>query len=156
MAEPPATQNARPPKPARRQIVTRVESVERLTPGMLRIVVAGDDLTGFGAGPFTDHYVKLVLPPAGAPYAPPFDPEQIKAELPREQWPRMRTYTVRAWDPEANRLTLDFVVHGDEGLAGPWAAGAPSRATSCSSSARAAPTRPTRRPTGTCSSATRA
>ncbi|MDO8187469.1 siderophore-interacting protein [Conexibacter sp. JD483] len=124
MAEPPATPSARPAKPARRQIVTRVESVERLTPGMLRIVVAGDDLAGFGAGAFSDHYVKLVLPPAGAPYAPPFDPEQLKAELPREQWPRMRTYTVRAWEPDANRLTLDFVVHGDEGLAGPWAAAA--------------------------------
>jgi NADPH-dependent ferric siderophore reductase len=123
MAEPPATPSARP-KPARRQLVTRVESVERLTPGMLRIVVAGDDLAGFPVGPFSDHYVKLVLPPAGAPYAPPFDPERIKAELPREQWPRMRTYTVRAWDPAANRLTLDFVVHGDEGLAGPWAAAA--------------------------------
>ena len=123
MAEPPATPSA-PPKPARRQLVTRVESVERLTPGMLRIVVSGDDLAGFPVGPFSDHYVKLVLPPAGAPYAPPFDPERIKAELPREQWPRMRTYTVRAWDPAANRLTLDFVVHGDEGLAGPWAAAA--------------------------------
>ncbi len=67
MAEPPATPSARPAKPARRQIVTRVESVQRLTPGMLRIVVAGDDLAGFAVGPFSDHYVKLVLPPAGAP-----------------------------------------------------------------------------------------
>ncbi len=32
-----------------------------------------------------------------------------------------RTYTVRAWDPVQRELTLDFVVHGDEGLAGPWA-----------------------------------
>ena len=31
-------------KPVRRPIVTRVESVERLTPHMIRIVVAGDDL----------------------------------------------------------------------------------------------------------------
>ena len=32
-----------------------------------------------------------------------------------------RTYTVRSWAPAARELTLDFVVHGDEGLAGPWA-----------------------------------
>lgn len=32
-----------------------------------------------------------------------------------------RTYTVRAWDAEHRELTLDFVIHGDEGLAGPWA-----------------------------------
>lgn len=123
MADSPVT-TERPPKPARRTLLTRVVSIEPLTPGMLRIVVGGDDLDGFTVGAFTDHYVKLVLPPAGAPYAAPFDPEQVKATLPREQWPRMRTYTVRAFDPARRLLTLDFVVHGDEGLAGPWAAGA--------------------------------
>ena len=35
-----------------------------------------------------------------------------------------RTYTVRDWDPERRRLTVDFVVHGDTGVAGPWALGA--------------------------------
>jgi NADPH-dependent ferric siderophore reductase len=48
----------------------------------------------------------------------------VKERYPREQWPRVRTYTVREWDPERGRLTIDFVVHGDEGVAGPWAAGA--------------------------------
>ena len=91
---------------------------------MVRVVVGGDELDGFGAGDFTDHYVKLQLPPAGADYAAPFDREAIKARLPREQWPRMRTYTVRAWDAERMLLTLDFVVHGDDGVAGPWAAAA--------------------------------
>lgn len=120
MADSPVTA-APTPKPARRALTTRVVSTEPLTPGMLRIVVGGEDLDGFGVGAFSDHYVKLVLPPAGAGYAAPFDAEQIKATLPREQWPRMRTYTVRAFDPERKLLTLDFVVHGDEGLAGPWA-----------------------------------
>jgi NADPH-dependent ferric siderophore reductase len=114
----------RPAKPVRRALLTRVESIERLTPGMLRIVVGGEALDGFPVGDFSDHYVKLMLPPAGAPYAAPFDAEQLKATLPREQWPRMRTYTVRAFDPARRLLTLDFVVHGDEGLAGPWAAAA--------------------------------
>ncbi len=31
---------------------------------------------------------------------------------------------MRSWDAEARELTVDFVVHGDEGLAGPWAAAA--------------------------------
>jgi NADPH-dependent ferric siderophore reductase len=44
--------------------------------------------------------------------------------MPRDHWPRMRSYTVRAWDPHALELTIDFVYHGDEGLAGPWAANA--------------------------------
>jgi NADPH-dependent ferric siderophore reductase len=33
----------------------------------------------------------------------------------------MRSYTVRAFDADARELTLDFVVHGDTGIAGPWA-----------------------------------
>ncbi|MDO8213306.1 siderophore-interacting protein [Conexibacter sp. CPCC 206217] len=123
MADSPATPQI-PARPARRALLTRVESVEQLTPNMIRIVVGGEQLAGFPVGAFTDHYVKLLLPPAGAPYSAPFDQEQLKATLPREQWPRTRTYTVRAWDAENTRLTLDFVVHGDEGLAGPWAAAA--------------------------------
>jgi NADPH-dependent ferric siderophore reductase len=78
--------------------VATVEEVAWLTPRMVRVVLGGEDLAGFGAGEFTDHYVKLRI------------------------GPRTRTYTVREWDGE--RLTIDFVVHGDEGVAGPWAAAA--------------------------------
>ncbi len=109
-------------RPKRRTIHTTVHSVARVTPGMVRVVVGGDDLDGFGAGEFTDHYVKLQLPPPGADYAAPFDVEEVKASRPRERWPRIRTYTVRAWDPERSLLTIDFMVHGDAGIAGPWAA----------------------------------
>src|ERR671930_1460055 len=109
-------------RPKRRTIHTTVDSVERVTPHMVRVVVGGDQLDGFGVGEFTDHYVKLQLPPPGADYAAPFDMEKVKASRPREQWPRIRTYTVRAWDPKRRLLTLDVIVHGDEGIAGPWAA----------------------------------
>src|SRR3954465_365439 len=108
----------------RRPLTARVEETRQLPPHMIRVVLSGDDLAGFAAGEFTDHYVKLQLPPPGAPYAAPFDAEAIKAELPREHWPLTRTYSVRAWHPEQRRLTIDFVVHGDTGVAGPWAASA--------------------------------
>ena len=116
MAERPAR---RPRKPHSAQVVR----TERLTPHMQRVVLGGEELAGFAAGTCTDHYVKLLFPPAeGVTYPEPFDMERIREELPREQWPVTRTYTVRAFDPESLELTLDFVVHGDEGLAGPWAA----------------------------------
>ncbi|WP_319033620.1 siderophore-interacting protein [Microbacterium sp. LRZ72] len=35
-----------------------------------------------------------------------------------------RTYTVRSVDRDARTLAIDFVVHGDEGVAGPWAGAA--------------------------------
>ncbi len=104
--------------------VAEVLRTERLTPQLIRIVFGGAGLHGFAAGAFTDHYVKLQLPPPGAAYEPPFDVERVKAELSRELWPRVRTYSVRAWNPERTELTVDFVNHGSAGLAGPWAAGA--------------------------------
>ncbi len=95
----------------------------RPTPHLVRVVLGGDGLAGF-APTFADAYVKLVLPPAGAPYTAPFDMDAVQAKHPREWWPCLRTYTVRGWDPAAGELVLDVVVHGDEGLAGPWAAAA--------------------------------
>lgn len=114
MAERPARQK---PKP----YLARVVRGERLTPHMTRVVLGGDGLAGFSVGEWTDHYVKLLFPAEGVSYPEPFDLAWIRAELPRDQWPRTRTYTVRAWDAVAHELTLDFVIHGDKGLAGPWA-----------------------------------
>ena len=42
----------------RRVLSTIVTEAFWLTPGMVRIVVGGPDLEGFGVGAFTDHYVK--------------------------------------------------------------------------------------------------
>jgi NADPH-dependent ferric siderophore reductase len=122
MAEP--APSAAPTGRDRTPRVAQVISTERLTPRMIRIVLGGEGLAGFRAGDFTDHYVKLQVPPPAAGYAAPFDVEDVKARFPKAQWPRTRTYTVRAWDAERGELTIDFVVHGDEGVAGPWAAAA--------------------------------
>ncbi|WP_431952123.1 siderophore-interacting protein [Actinacidiphila sp. bgisy167] len=100
----------------------RVRHVERLTPHMIRVVLGGDTLAGFPVGEHSDHYIKLLFPAEGVRYPEPFDIQRIRAEFPRDQWPRVRTYTVRRWDAEARELTVDFVYHGEEGLAGPWAA----------------------------------
>jgi len=113
-----------PARRTRRVIQTRVEDVHRLTPHLIRVVVGGEDLEGFAAGEFTDHYVKLQIPPKGAPYSAPFDADDVKARLPRDQWPRTRSFTVRRWDAERTLLTIDFVDHGDVGVAGPWASAA--------------------------------
>ncbi|MGW7055483.1 siderophore-interacting protein [Streptomyces sp. NPDC054887] len=112
-------------RPARRTPQAREAEVvrtERLTPHMVRVVLGGEGLAGFAADEFTDHYIKVLFPPAGVTYPEPFDMARIREELPAEQWPVTRTYTVRAWDAVHRELTVDFVVHGDEGLAGPWAA----------------------------------
>ncbi|NEE06368.1 siderophore-interacting protein [Streptomyces sp. SID7499] len=111
----------RPARQPRRLHTAQVVRTERLTPHMQRVVLGGEGLAEFTAGTCTDHYVKLLFPPTGVTYPEPFDLQRVKDELPREQWPVTRTYTVRQWDAEHRELTLDFVIHGDEGLAGPWA-----------------------------------
>ncbi|MGW2746334.1 siderophore-interacting protein [Streptomyces sp. NPDC001450] len=111
----------RPGRKPRKPHTAQVVRTERLTPHMQRVVLGGEGLAGFAADTCTDHYVKLLFGPPGVTYPEPFDLERIRAEFPRGQWPVTRTYTVRAWDPEHRELTLDFVIHGDEGLAGPWA-----------------------------------
>ncbi|MET7457212.1 siderophore-interacting protein [Streptomyces sp. NPDC005574] len=111
----------RPGRKPRKPHSAQVVRTERLTPHMQRVVLGGEGLADFAADTCTDHYVKLLFPAGGATYPEPFDMERIREEFPREQWPVTRTYTVRAWDPVQRELSLDFVIHGDEGLAGPWA-----------------------------------
>ncbi len=72
---------------------------EWLTLSMVRLVVGGPGLDDFGPPVHADSYVKVHFPEHQA----------------------MRSYTVRAWDSVRRELTLDFVMHGAEGIAGPWA-----------------------------------
>jgi NADPH-dependent ferric siderophore reductase len=110
-------------RPQRKRVLRRatVVSSEWLSPSMVRIGFTGPDLAVMQDLPYTDHYIKMLFAPTGAPYAWPFDPEQVKAERAPEHWPVTRTYTVRAYDAATGTMTVDFVVHGDEGVAGPWA-----------------------------------
>lgn len=111
---------ARRPAPAPAPAPATVVRTERLSPTMVRVVLGG--LADFVPGIFTDSYVKLIFP--RATYRQPLDLDQVRRELPVGQWPVVRTYSVRAFDPVAHELTVDFVVHGAAGVAGPWAAAA--------------------------------
>lgn len=88
---------------------------------MVRLVFGGSGLDEFSATEFTDQYVNALFVPEGADYSVPFDLD-VARELDAPLRPRGRRYTVRAWDEVARRLTIDFVVHGDVGFAGRWAA----------------------------------
>lgn len=105
---------------------------EQVTPHLVRLVLGGNG-TGEGAGfgtftpsEFSDSYVKFVIVPVGADVAALPRPLTLDSfsELPAVQRPTVRTYTVRDVDAERGEITVDFVVHGEQGVAGPWAAAA--------------------------------
>jgi NADPH-dependent ferric siderophore reductase len=95
------------PAPAARrgraQHVLTVLGTERLTPHLVRVTLGGAGFDSFESNDKTDKYVKISFTDS--------DETQVT-----------RTYTVRRVDAVAKTLSIDFVVHGDEGLAGPWAA----------------------------------
>lgn len=115
-----------PARPRPAPLVAEVLRTERLSPSFVRVVVGGEGLAAFEPSPHADSYVKLVFLPAAADGHRPrrddgrLDLDAVRAALDPQDGPRLRSYTVRGFD--AGELTLDFVVHGDEGVAGPWAA----------------------------------
>ena len=111
-----ANRNSRP------QTSLTVLRREQLSPHMVRIVAGGPGFAGYVNNGYVDRYVKVAFPQPGIDYPQPLDLWAIRESFPREQWPHTRTYTVRWVDEAAAELAIDFVIHGDEGLAGPWAA----------------------------------
>jgi NADPH-dependent ferric siderophore reductase len=104
------------------QHVLTVESTEWLTPHLVRVIATGESLAGFGGNGYTDAYVKLLFVDPALELEPPYDLAALRATLPADQRPVVRTYTVRWVDRAARRLAIDFVTHGDTGVAAPWAA----------------------------------
>lgn len=100
-----------------------VVEVVRLTPRLVRIVLGGEGLAGYTPTDWTDQYVNALFVPDGAPYEVPFDADEARQLEPRHR-PVGRRYTIRWWDPTTRRVAIDFVVHGDVGTAGRWAANA--------------------------------
>ena len=107
------------PRIIRRDV--HVAGVEDITPRYRRIVVTGDDLSGFPYERFAPGtHVKVFFPDPASGRLVAYRDTGDTWELDGEGDPIHRDYTVRAWDPASRRLTLDFVLH-DHGVAGVWA-----------------------------------
>lgn len=94
------------------------------TASTVRVVLGGPQAHRFDGGEHTDRYVKLLFPRPGATLPAGLGYRELRETVPPDRQPTVRTYTVRWHDPEAHELAIDFVTHGDRGVAAPWAAAA--------------------------------
>lgn len=109
-------------RPRNPQMVMEVVAVEELSPTFRRITFGGEDFKYFQDSAAVDKYVKLLLPQdPDSGLTPPFDLNELRKSLPKDQLPLRRTYTVHSVDEATQTLKMDFVIHGADGLAGPWA-----------------------------------
>lgn len=83
---------------------------EWLAPDFVRVRLTGSDLAGFDS-PGSDDHMRLFFP-AG----PVGSVDELRAAPSRE-------YTPLAWGEDW--LDVEFAIHGDQGVAAPWAATAP-------------------------------
>jgi NADPH-dependent ferric siderophore reductase len=92
--------------------VAEVVEAHRLSPRMRRVVFQSDELSGFRSEAYDDH-IRLFIP-------------RDRRSIPRatrgpnglifpagSSRPASRDYTPRAFEPAENRLTVDFVLHGE-------------------------------------------
>lgn len=99
-----------------------VVATRRLTPHLLRVDLGGEGLRGWSSSGLPDERLVLVLPAPGADAVvePTTMPDGTQDYPDPDDQPPMRSYTVRAWDPERLVMSIDFVVH-EGGVASTWA-----------------------------------
>jgi NADPH-dependent ferric siderophore reductase len=99
---------------------------EQLTPHLIRVVLGGRGFDDFIPKDFTDAYAKVVFVKDGVDVDALPQPLTLDSfnSLPVDDRPVIRTYTVRRVDQDRREIWIDFVVHGEHGVAGPWAAAA--------------------------------
>lgn len=112
-----------PPAVARSsQIVLEVLRVHWLSRSMVRVVVGGPDFAAFESNGAADQHVKLHFVNPALGLVPPYEMRALRGRLAREDLPVTRSYTIRYYDAAAQEISIDFFVHGSEGVGGAWAA----------------------------------
>ncbi|MBN9612093.1 MAG: siderophore-interacting protein [Actinobacteria bacterium] len=111
-------------------ITAEVTRAEHISPHFVRVTLAGEGLRDWRNLGF-DQWFRLALPIAEQTR---FDRLSDRFDmrgylhyltLPKATRPVIRNYTVREARPERGELDIDFVVHGTDGVAGPWAESLP-------------------------------
>ncbi|WP_018688495.1 siderophore-interacting protein [Ahrensia kielensis] len=99
-------------RPSRRLLT--VERAQYITPNMVRITFAGDELAGIPTDRAGGN-CKILLPAEGQ------SRQDFAEQLENGPKPVTRTYTVRSFREDPLEMDVDFVAHGDTGPAARWA-----------------------------------
>lgn len=105
--------------------VATVTDARMVTPLMRRITVGVDDLSRFDCPPRAlGPHVHALIPRADMVRQewPTADARGHAVYPPPEHRPALRTYSVRRFHHDSNLIEIDFVLHGDDGIASGWAA----------------------------------
>lgn len=111
-------------RPEESQFEVTVTRVVALNSVMRRITLTAPELAGYTLlGP--DEYFGLLMPGADGQLHLP-DPERTNvraaiSEMPEDEQPGLRWYTVRELRADAQELDVDIVTHGDSGPGSAWA-----------------------------------
>jgi NADPH-dependent ferric siderophore reductase len=107
----------------------KVARTERISPHFVRVTLTGGDLDRFVFQGF-DQWFRLVIPVHDADSLDAM-PDRYGLggflryrAIPGARRPVVRNYTARAFRPDPAELDVDFVVHGIDGVAAPWAVAA--------------------------------
>ncbi len=91
-----------PPVRSLAGLTATVVGTSQLSDQLIRVTLTSPEVAATDFSVCTDRYVKLEFATADGPVR--------------------RSYTIRNFDRAAGTIDIDFVVHGTEGVAGPWAA----------------------------------
>ncbi|MGO1316703.1 MAG: siderophore-interacting protein [Cellulomonadaceae bacterium] len=107
-------------------VLTTVTGTQRISPHVVRVTLAGGDLDRFEYKGF-DQWFRLAIPVHAddrfdnLPQRFGFGGLFKYLTLPKGTRPVIRNYTIRQHRADPAELDIDFIVHGTEGIAGPWA-----------------------------------
>lgn len=96
-----------------------VKRKQLLCPSLMRIFLEGPELVTLHPTGLLDAYVTLLFPHPDCPNLNLRTFDRETSTLPAHFWPISRSFTLNVTSPD--EVFIDFVLHGEHGIAGTWA-----------------------------------
>jgi len=112
------------PRPETRVIFATVSASERFRPNVQRITFTSAEFDGYICD-IPDQFVTFIFPPASGDRRKPAVARDFSwddwADMPPEEQPQARNYTVRAYEPRQHEILVDMILHDGRSPGMDWA-----------------------------------